>query len=283
MKRILLLFTICVFSQFLVAQGNSGIDISLENIEFPDSVTINDIATVRGYLKNNGNNAYVGNIALNYDIEDVMPIDFDADSEIDEVGNMPNTIILPGDSIYFQRIFTIDPTRFNERTVDLIVIWPTLVNPDDELTNNRSVKSFYVREEASPLSESDDNKGPNGNAYGYGFNNGNGNGNGNINGNGNGGNGNGNGRLAGFNSSIVYSDVVNFLTLTNSFFQIQLQNEYLIVGYEIIDVNGKLIESQSKQLTSLQYSTKQFKQTLFIRLRILNTIDNTFGVITYKM
>lgn len=278
MKKVFIFIVFVICNSFLIAQGNSGIDIAIENVQFPDSVTINETAIISGYLKNKGQNPYNGNIALNFDIEDVLPIDFDIDSETDEVENLPNTIILPGDSMYFQRSFIIDPIRFNDKTIDLIVIWPTIVVPDDNIENNRKVVEFYVEELTTIIDDDDTKNGPNGNGNAYGYNNG------NAYGHNNGNNGNGNGKLSGFNNDIKHADIISFYANDLDYFQIQLENNFLITQYQIFDINGKSI-NQKKFVNSnqLHYPIQNKRQLLFIQLGILNTSNNVVGTITYKL
>lgn len=278
MNKVFIFLVFVISNSFLIAQGNSGIDIAIENVQFPDSVTINETAIISGYLKNKGQNPYNGNIALNFDIEDVLPIDFDVDSETDEIENLPNTIIMPGDSMYFQRSFIIDPIRFNDKTIDLIVIWPTIVVPDDNVENNRKVVDFYVEELTTIIDDDDDTKnGPNGNGNAYGYNNG------NAYGHNNGNNGSGNGRLSGFSNNLNYIDIVNYYANNHNYFQIQLENNFLITHFDIFDIQGRMIKSESLNLDKLHLPIQNFSQPLFIQLSILNTKNRVIGKITFKL
>jgi len=260
----------------ILAQGNSGIDIAIENVQFPDSVTINETAIVTGYLKNKGQAPYIGNILLNFDIEDEMPIDFDIDSETDEVENMPNSIVMPGDSMYFQRAFIIDPTRFNDKTIDLIVIWPTLVEPDDNIANDRKILSFYV-EEADAVEDEDEAKNvPNGNAYGH--NNGNAYGHNN----GNNGNGKGGGRLSGFGDGAEFNEIVNSLVSMNNYLQIQMHKNFVIQQIEVFDINGRLVKNDAVNVNSLQLNLPNRNQIHIFRFSVLNTELQLTGEIVIK-
>jgi len=135
-----------LFSHNTVAQIY---DISVANMQFPDTVTLNQTGLLQGYIKNNGPGTFNGIIGMGILIPDTVPII--SKSLIPSVTyGTPITTLAPGDSVYYDKNVFIDPDFFTPGQWNIVIVWPTGIQLDIDSTNNHFVDSTYVLDTVNP-------------------------------------------------------------------------------------------------------------------------------------
>ena len=106
-------------------------ELVLSSLQFPDTVTIGDTATLSGYIINQSIYPFgTDDIDIVYGVEDEEPADPNAVIADDAI-NLPDNDIAAGDSIPFSITIPITAARFTPGA-DITVIWPdvpTAINP----------------------------------------------------------------------------------------------------------------------------------------------------------
>ncbi len=124
-------------------KGNSKLNLSLVGFNMPNTAMIDETITIGGYIKNDGTKSVSVQLLMNY------LISLNPDVPIAEV--LPSfayahygSVLLPGESIYYQREIIITDEYFIEGQDNIVTIWPTAVKTDKEDEIDSFTGSIYI-------------------------------------------------------------------------------------------------------------------------------------------
>lgn len=135
---------------FLVLLGGGNLtaqNLTVCSIEFPDTVSIGETATLTGYVVNMDNITYTEDITVLIDIEDTTPDGILDDGEINESLIINQNSLAPNDSVFFEKDVLINAQDFGVAGTDLVIVWPQVSANDGVINEEADIELTYVREE----------------------------------------------------------------------------------------------------------------------------------------
>jgi len=131
----------------------SGMNLSAQNltvcsVEFPDTVKVWEMATLKGYVLNKDNITYTEDIIINIDIKDTAPESILNDGEVNRSITIDQSNLAPNDSIYFEKDLLVNPQEFGVASTDLVVVWPQASANDSIINKEADIALTYVQDEA---------------------------------------------------------------------------------------------------------------------------------------
>ena len=159
-KGVLFCF-LCICSTFIQAQNA---DLSLVQVQLPDTVVLGDLVTMSAYLKNNTDAEYTNNnLQLNFYVNEIQ--DAGKPAVIQNI-NISDAISIPvGDSVLVEQTILVDNLLFQigeQQAIqkNIVIVWPT----DDNYSIDYHLQPVVALKQAiptafynpsSPLSEED--------------------------------------------------------------------------------------------------------------------------------
>lgn len=139
-----------VSAPILLIRSGSLSDLEINNISFPDTVSVGEIVTISAYLENGGDVLFDGNIKINlgFEMEEEVDLDDPESDEVIEDQQLTNVYLNPGESLFFTKDVIIDPQKVNPNNSNVVIVWPTfragLGNTSTADDPNYSLVSFYT-------------------------------------------------------------------------------------------------------------------------------------------
>jgi len=138
---------LCFCSIVLQAQNA---DLSLVQVELPDTVVLDEIVTLSAYLKNNTDAAYsTDNLQLNFYVNEIQDTE---KSAVIQNTSIPTPINIPaGDSVLIEQTLLVDNLLFQigeEQDIqkNIIIVWPT----EDNYSIDYHLQPIAVLKQAIP-------------------------------------------------------------------------------------------------------------------------------------
>lgn len=121
-------------------------ELEFTSLSLPDTVQLNTVDTLRGYVANRSINIFDGEINASLGIEDALPPDLLTTTQ-DQLGLIGPRTILPGDSILISVPIAITTDDFIPESYDIAVVWPDIPNATNVilLGNSHTAVSTYVK------------------------------------------------------------------------------------------------------------------------------------------
>jgi len=139
-----------VSTPILLIRSGSLSDLAINNITFPDTVSIGELVTISAYLENTGDELFDGNIDINlgFEMEEEVDLDNPESDDVIDDQQLTNVFLNPGESLFFTKDVIIDPLKVDPNNSNVIIIWPTFrAGMGNETTAdepNYSFISFYT-------------------------------------------------------------------------------------------------------------------------------------------
>lgn len=150
-QKIIYLITLLFFTGVNLTAQN----LKVRSVEFPDTVTLGEIATLKGYILNDDNIAFTDSIKVFIDVEDTVPVGILTDGEVNDSIIINQTMLAPNDSVYFEKNLLINAPKFRAGT-DLVVVWPHASAYDGIVDDEANMRLTFVLDENEIIEENNE-------------------------------------------------------------------------------------------------------------------------------